>query len=907
FKKALEYGHKSLEIMTNESETRTLDLVDLYKVMGSLYVKMESPNQAIEYLNKGLEIGRKSWGDFNANFAPVYNYLGLAYSRKTDFSQAILYAKRALQIQQKMLGTYHIRTVVSYLNIGGYHTLQGNREKALKYLQEGLRIGLKTFQKPNTVLVKTYGHLGAEYERQYDFDKSLVCYNKSIELQLQVMGEHHYDTIILYKSVGSYYSNIQDHVSALQYWEKALKIAKNLLGEKHVITTLIYFSKAKHFFQRNDFEQALQCFQKSCISVCFEYSNLNFYDSPSFEETYNILILFKILNRKALCLHAFVNLQGEDRQGMEAVLETYQLAMQTMIHVRQSFRTNEAKFDLIKSANSLFEGGMKASKALSLSESMYNFGEQAKANLLLSSMQDSLAKIASKIPKALLQKEKSLQIQLTFLDKTIQKEEAKNEKKDTETLKESQNAFFEHHQKYAQLIEELEQDYPDYYQLKYETKTASIEEIQKSLSENQVMVSYFVGETHFYIFLITPDLFEILDYDKPDDFEELIEAFLQAIQQHQLETYCQTAFRLHRLLMKEVEAFLIDPFADNNIFGEEDDDATNNKQLIIIPHGILNYVPFEALLCSDATSIIEGLDVNENPYHHLDYLLLHCEISYHYSATLWHYLLTTRGGRAAINNDFVGFAPVYQLDNKEKQEAFVEAAKEVGEWATRSEALRRDGTWTPLPHSKVETENIAGLFADEGLEAQVFLNEKATKERFRKMAEKSRFLLIAAHGVVNDKHPKLSGLVFFPTIDESRIPNIEPPISNNESQTSDYEPPITKRQTDCILSMEETYHLNLQADLVVLSSCESGIGTLAKGEGMMAVNRGFLYAGAKNVVSTLFKVYDKPSGLLTQYLFEGILERKDYTAALREAKLRLLKMEKVDVKSWCGFVLIGGE
>ena len=81
----------------------------------------------------------------------------------------------------------------------------------------------------------------------------------------------------------------------------------------------------------------------------------------------------------------------------------------------------------------------------------------------------------------------------------------------------------------------------------------------------------------------------------------------------------------------------------------------------------------------------------------------------------------------------------------------------------------------------------------------------------------------------------------------------------------------------------------------------------------MAVNRGFLYAGAKNVVSTLFKVYDKPSSLLTQYLFEGILESpprelggKAYAAALRLAKLRLLQLEEVDVKSWCGFVLIGG-
>ncbi len=498
---------------------------------------------------------------------------------------------------------------------------------------------------------------------------------------------------------------------------------------------------------------------------------------------------------------------------------------------------------------------------------------------------------------------------MTYLDKSIQQQKAKGEQKDKELFQQCQNQFFDYHQEYTQLIEKFEKDYPDYYQLKYETKTASIEEIQENLEENQVMVSYFVGENHYYIFLLTPDLFEVFDYDKPDDFETLIEDFLQAIKQHELEKYCSTAFRLHRLLMKEVEAFLIDPFAEDNIFGEEEATSIGEKQLLIIPHGILNYVPFEALLCSDASPIVEELEVNENPYHHLDYLLLHCEISYHYSATLWHYLLKTRGERAAREDSFVGFAPVYESEKSETQEGFVEAAKEVGQWATRSEALRGDGTWTSLPYSKVEAENIAGLFVGKGLNSQTFLHEQATKEQFREAAEKSRFLLIAAHGVVNDKHPKLSGLVFYPPSQPlSRFSTVDK-VSTHEVRTLATVENLANSSsgnTDCILSMEETYHLNLQADLVVLSSCESGIGQLAKGEGMMAINRGFLFAGAKNVVSTLFKVYDQPSSLLTQYLFEGVLGGMEYSEALRAAKLKLLKLEKVDVKSWSGFVLIGG-
>ncbi len=415
--------------------------------------------------------------------------------------------------------------------------------------------------------------------------------------------------------------------------------------------------------------------------------------------------------------------------------------------------------------------------------------------------------------------------------------------------------------------------------------------------------------------------------EKPSHFEELIEDFLQAIQQHQFETYANSAYELYQYLLQPLEMYLMDPAAVVSPFSEKEESANSNiPQLIVIPHGILSYVPFEALVCSSLKSAKVDAETS-NPYQCLDYLLLHCKVNYHYSATLWHYLLKTKRKRVIKDNVFVGFAPVYQSENEQTQELLTAATRGIRNWATRSEAVRSDGTWTPLPHSKVEAEQIAALFAQKSLPSRTFLHEQATKKQFRAAAEKSHFLLIAAHGVVNDKHPKLSGLVFYPETTKNP-PYTSPPLplrhagasyskgelafrdrmdggqeSHIKNRTSEIK---NHTSSDCILSMEETYHLNLQADLVVLSSCESGIGQLAEGEGMMAVNRGFLFAGAKNVVSTLFKVYDKPSSLLTQYLFEGVLEGKDYAEALRAAKLRLLKLEKVDVKSWSGFVLIGG-
>ena len=85
-------------------------------------------------------------------------------------------------------------------------------------------------------------------------------------------------------------------------------------------------------------------------------------------------------------------------------------------------------------------------------------------------------------------------------------------------------------------------------------------------------------------------------------------------------------------------------------------------------------------------------------------------------------------------------------------------AEDYQPWATCSEALRSDGTWVSLPHSKTEVRNIAGLFEAKGLDSQLFLHEEANKTNFLEKVGKSRFVLIASHGIVNDWPAKTVGI-----------------------------------------------------------------------------------------------------------------------------------------------------
>lgn len=104
----------------------------------------------------------------------------------------------------------------------------------------------------------------------------------------------------------------------------------------------------------------------------------------------------------------------------------------------------------------------------------------------------------------------------------------------------------------------------------------------------------------------------------------------------------------------------------------------------------------------------------------------------------------------------------------------------------------------------------------------------------------------------------------------------------------------------------EIYNLNLNADLVVLSACETGMGKLIQGEGLMAMTRGFLCAGAPNIIFSLWKVTDKYSKDLMVEFYGNIINKGNYDTSLRNAKLRLIENEITAFPFyWGGFLLIG--
>ena len=138
----------------------------------------------------------------------------------------------------------------------------------------------------------------------------------------------------------------------------------------------------------------------------------------------------------------------------------------------------------------------------------------------------------------------------------------------------------------------------------------------------------------------------------------------------------------------------------------------------------------------------------------------------------------------------------------------------------------------------------------------------------------------ATHGLLNEKNPRLSGLV----------------LARDDTS-----------KEDGVLRLGEVYNLRLAADLVVLSACETGLGQVARGEGTIGLTRGFLYAGAASALVSLWQVSDATTSDLMVDFYDAMLRGTDKPTALREAKRRLIRRQPEYAKPyyWAPFILIG--
>jgi len=276
--------------------------------------------------------------------------------------------------------------------------------------------------------------------------------------------------------------------------------------------------------------------------------------------------------------------------------------------------------------------------------------------------------------------------------------------------------------------------------------------------------------------------------------------------------------------------------------------ASIPKHLRIIPDGILGYLPFDALLTAAVPKNEIGNYDNYSFLHH-DF-----QISYSYSVAL--------------------LQEMNQLQHRPKYEKLLAFAPK---FESRKALKLGDTTINFLPlHSNVtSTENLF-----QTIKGKCYLEEQAVKSNFLEEASNYAYLHLSSHAQMNDENANYSFISF--------------------SQLGDT---ISKDQ---LLFVSDLYNIKLNADMVVLSACETGIGELKKGEGIISLARAFSYAGAKSIITSLWQVDDQKTGDLMLDFYENLEEGLSKDAALHQAKQEMIDgVFQAHPYYWAGFIGIG--
>ncbi|MEZ4885759.1 MAG: CHAT domain-containing protein [Chitinophagales bacterium] len=725
--------------------------------------------------------------------------------------------------------------------------------------------------------------------------------------------------------------------------------SKESLGIKHHTTAEIFKGLAEVFYLQKNYPKSFQHHQLALQSLFPNFNETDYYQNPTLQNCLSQPVLLEVLQSKAQTFLQYYTEETQTPKDLQAALSAYHLATELIAEMRQGYKAEGSKLVLAEKATTLFDGAIEAALLTAQTSSLpqnilehlpnplqkgnfsqfpishlpFHYSEQSKAVLLLSGIKDTEAKATANIPEELLQQEYDLRIELTYLDKRIQQEELKNEQKDETQIREWQSQHFDYQQEYDQLIEQFEKDYPEYYELKYQLETATTQDLQSHLqtihnprinswatnsnkiiqpSNNPTILSYHLTPKKIYLFHITATTYQIHELDRPDNLAQLIEDLQDAITLADIAEYIEAAGNLFDLLLLPA----LKEYPNN----------TNGK-LTIIPHDLLATLPFDALI--DRRQLQENewqMVLEKRDFSALPYVIKNFDISYHYSATLLLNSIKRHAQTATQSPSFIGFAPVSFEGKTSGEGEQTELAIATNRGKTRVLRSNRAGqvAMDNLPSTENEVKDVFNLFEAQALDAKAFLYASANKQNLLENVQNHKYVLIATHGYVQDGNENLSGIYLAsPKKSEEiskRTDTKESEIADNTyrrfSKTSLQTPEHINTTENYILHTSETYHLPLNADLVVLSSCSSGVGKIAKGEGMMAMNRGFLYAGASNIVFTHFDVPDESSGELVKTLFKYILEGESYASALRKAKLALIQQSLKTPEDWAGYALIGG-
>ncbi|HQR35472.1 MAG TPA: CHAT domain-containing protein [Blastocatellia bacterium] len=532
-------------------------------------------------------------------------------------------------------------------------------------------------------------------------------------------------------------------------------------------------------------------------------------------------------------------------QPVEA-LKSYRAALAALEDARNlSIPTEISRAGIVASRQQVFAGAISLLLSQSKPEEAFEVAESYHARAFLDVLAETGLEANEELTPAQQEREDQLFEQISSIQRDLWQPDlaAEQEAQLKQKLAEAESAL----QMYRL---ELRQSDPRYAGVKAPPPIKFARVSAELLEKETALIEFVLGEERSFAWVLQSDKLAAVNLPSRKELEPLIATFRATLSAKVNSTTAAQAITKLKAQSQPLYEKLFQPLESH---------LTGARKLIVVPDGVLAYLPFETLVGSAKRGVAPN------------FLLERFAISYAPSASALA-ALRHLSPNSAEARGFIGFGdPVY--------------AKAEPEIAPNAQIRERGFDFRQLPYTRTEVTEIAALFP--ATERRILLGAEADEANVKsEPLEKYRYVHFATHALVDEEYPARSAIVLSaPTGDEA-----------------------TDKKEDGALQMAEVMRLKLNADLVTLSACRTGLGRMLHGEGIIGLTRAFLYAGADSVVVSLWNVNDIATASLMKAFYKNLKQGLNKDDALRQAKLELLRSPQPAWRHpyyWAPFVLVG--
>lgn len=898
-KTAIDYYKQALpiekDVGDSEGEARILNnICHLYNSLGKKQECLECFEQTRQFfLNKRDYKGEAS----------TLNYMGLVYRASGEMEKSLEAHNKALSIAKtKSDQSLEAATLVA---IGGLYDSTGEKQKALNNYNQALQKA--TSAKDNLLQVTVLNNIGLLYFSLGDKEKALIHYNKGLTL-VQNLSDRRIEPTLLH-NIARIYDQPEERGKASEILDAALKIEELLGDRKGQVYTLssigtIYDLQKETETALRYHNQALALAQKiadrkgeafSLTNIGTSYQSKGKF-TKAIEQFSQALPLWRMMgehSNEAVTLYNIAYVERAQDKLKEA-LDNIKQAVDIVESIRASVISQELRTSYFASVQDFYELYIDLLMMAHTNnpkdgydQEALRISERAKARSLLEMLAEAKANIRQGVNEQLLESERALKLQLESKEQNYLQiirrkhtlEEAQVAKKELDkTLAE-----------YQSIQIDIKQKSPRYAALT-QPQPVSLKEIQSELlDEDSLLLEYFLGKEKSFLWVVTKNSFNSFVLPKQEEIDILGQQLYRLLIERaesgkdlQLKRITKQE-RDERVENADGEIPKVAARLSKIIFGPIADEM-NKKRLVVVGDGSLQYIPFSTL--------INPNNIKNEEKFFIPLITSHEIISLPSASTLVleRRQLATR--KMAAKNIAVIADPVFDTTDERvlnikiktttnvQDNTNIEKTRILEHVSEEDENNKKILRIPRLKYTETESDEIIKLAQNNYLKASGF---EANKNAITgSELSNYRYVHFATHGYLDVEKPEFSALVL------SMV------NSKGEAQ-------------DGFLRTHEVFNLSLPAELVVLSACETGLGKEIKGEGLVGLTRGFMYAGATRIIVSLWGVNDIATSQLMAKFYKKVIEEKTPPAkALRLAQIEMIKESQYQSPYyWAPFIIQG--